>query len=484
MGKPTGFMETPRESPPKRPIEERVKDHAEVTLPFDGAKLAAQAARCMDCGIPFCHDGCPLGNRIPDFNDAVYRGDFDAALEKLHATNNFPEFTGRLCPAPCEAACVLGIHADPVTIKYVEREIADRMRDRSLEPQIAPTRSDHRVAIVGSGPAGLACAQELARRGHSVTVFERDDRIGGLLRYGIPDFKMDKAILDARLAQMEAEGVVFEPNVEVGVHMGADELLSKFDAICLAVGATSPRHVHVEGADLAGVHFAMDYLTQSNRANAGDAPRSNAISARDKRVIILGGGDTGADCLGTAIRQGARSVLSLEIAERPGAERGPNEPWPLWPRIFRISPADEEGGERDYAVMTTRFEGRGGHVARLHAVRVESTDGRSFKPIEGTELALDADLVLIAAGFVGPEPSRLLRALGIGLGQRGVIATDLEGRTSAPRVYAAGDAHRGASLVVWAIAEGRRAAHAIHVDLTNGLTAIDGARRTRLPVVA
>ncbi len=485
MGKPTGFLELSRETPHKRPVEERVHDHREVYEPLAEATLRAQASRCMDCGVPFCQNGCPLGNRIPDFNDLVDKGRFREAADRLHATNNFPELTGRLCPAPCEAACVLGIDDEAVTIKVVEQAIIDRAFDEGwVVPRPSADKSGKRVAIVGSGPAGLACAQELARKGHDVVVFERADRVGGLLRYGIPDFKMDKRVLDRRLAQLEAEGVVFRTNVAVGADLGAEELVRDFDAICLAVGAPTPRDVDVPGRELAGVHFAMEYLEQQNRILAGDtiAPEER-ISAEGKRVVILGGGDTGADCLGTAHRQGAKEVVQLEIAARPPDARSSDDPWPLWPNVFRVSPAHEEGGLREYGLMTTRLEGEDGRVRRLSAVRVEpkreTTPGGEprtvFAPIAGAEMEIEAELVLIAAGFTGPEPSALLAELGVALDARGAIRADASGRTSQRTIYAAGDAKRGASLIVWAIAEGRRAASAIDEEL---------AGRLSLPVVA
>ncbi len=476
MGKPTGFMLFSRETPHKRNALERVHDYREVYEPFPEPKLAEQAARCMDCGVPFCHDGCPLGNLIPDFNDLVYRGRFREASARLHATNNFPELTGRLCPAPCEAACVLGINAAPVTIKVVEQSIVDRaFREGWVVPEPADQPTGKRVAIVGSGPAGLACAQELARKGHEVVVFERSDRIGGLLRYGIPDFKMDKAILDRRLDQLRAEGVVFKTGVDVGTDVSADELRIGFDVVCLAVGALSPRDLDVPGRPLAGVHFAMEYLEQQNRLQAGDPlPAELRISAAGKRVVILGGGDTGADCLGTAHRQGAADVLQLEIAARPPEERGANDPWPVWPNVFRTSPAHEEGGKRDYALMTTRLEGEGGRLTKLHAVQVterveRGPSGevrRSFVPVPDSDVVVEVDLLLVATGFTGPERLPILTELGVELDDRGCVRADASGRTSQRGVFVAGDAKRGASLIVWAIDEGRRVARAIDAELS------------------
>ena len=466
MGKPTGFMEIARETPTRRPIPERVQDYLEVYIPFPEEKLRAQGARCMDCGIPFCHQGCPLGNLIPDWNDLVFRNQWRAALDRLHATNNFPEFTGKLCPAPCEASCVLGINDNPVTIKLIEANIIDHAWEQGwVVPQPPKVRTGKTVAIVGSGPAGLACAQQLARVGHTVTVFERDDRIGGLLRYGIPDFKMEKRHLDRRLDQMKAEGVIFRPGVNVGMDLPADQLLAGFDAICLCGGATQARDLPIPGRELRGIHFAMEFLPLQNRRVAGDhIPDERFISARDKHVIIIGGGDTGADCLGTVHRHGCQSVHQFEIVPRPPETRTPTNPWPQWSNIFRASSAHEEGGVREYSINTKRFLGEEGRVTALETVRVEmkADNGRmQFVDIPGTERVYPADLVLLAMGFVGPERKGLLEALGVELDRMGNVKADADKRTSVAKVFTAGDMTRGQSLIVWAIAEGRHAAYAI-----------------------
>jgi glutamate synthase (NADPH/NADH) small chain len=473
MGKVTGFIEIKRKKHPTRPVEERIHDWREVYLPYPTAELRDQGARCMDCGIPFCHQGCPLGNLIPDWNDLVYRDRWHAAIDRLHTTNNFPEFTGRLCPAPCEGACVLGINADPVTIKAVEVSIIDRAYDEGwVTPRPPAERTSKKVAVVGSGPAGLAAADQLNRAGHSVTVFEKADRIGGLLRYGIPEFKMEKRVLDRRLSLLEAEGVAFRSGVEVGSPaMPVERLRADFDAVLLAAGAGQPRDLPVPGRDLAGIHFAMEYLTLQNRRCEGDAiPDQSFITAQGRHVIIIGGGDTGADCLGTAHRQGARSVTQLELLPRPPAERAPDNPWPQWPNIFRVSTAHEEGGERLYAVSTQRFSGdASGHVRTLHGVQVEMVrrDGRVlFEPVAGSEFTLPADLVLLAMGFTGPERGPLVNELGLKLTDRGNVWRDERWMTNVPGVFTAGDMQRGQSLIVWAIAEGRSAARGIDQFLT------------------
>jgi glutamate synthase (NADPH/NADH) small chain len=470
MGKVTGFIEVHRQKAPARPIAERVRDWREVYLPYPEATLRDQAARCMDCGIPFCHQGCPLGNLIPDWNDFVYRGRWQAAHERLRATNNFPEFTGRLCPAPCEGSCVLGIIDDPVTIKGIEVSIVDRAFDEGwVVPRPPLTRTGKRVAVVGSGPAGLAAADQLNRAGHAVTVLERADRIGGLLRYGIPAFKMEKRFLDRRLALLRDEGIEFRTGANVGLNVPVDELRRDYDAIVLAGGATAPRDLPVPGRELRGIHFAMEYLTESNRRCEGDAVAAlddpAAISAKDKHVIIIGGGDTGADCLGTAHRQGARSVHQLELLSRPPDARAPDNPWPQWPNIFRVSSAHEEGGERLYAISTQRFSGSAdGRVTTLHAVEVRtaSSNGRPvFEPVPGSEFELAADLVLLAMGFLGPERHGMLDQLGVRLTERGNVWRDANWMTSVPGVFTAGDMQRGQSLIVWAIAEGRSAARGV-----------------------
>jgi glutamate synthase (NADPH/NADH) small chain len=473
MGKVTGFIEIKRKKHPTRPVEERIHDWREVYLPYPTPELRDQGARCMDCGIPFCHQGCPLGNLIPDWNDLVYRDRWQAAIERLHATNNFPEFTGRLCPAPCEGSCVLGINDNPVTIKAVEVSIIDRAYDEGwVTPKPPAARTSKTVAVVGSGPAGLAAADQLNRAGHSVTVFEKSDRIGGLLRYGIPEFKMEKRVLDRRLAIMAAEGVAFQGGVNVGApEMPAARLRSEFDAVVLAAGAGHPRDLPVPGRELEGVHFAMEYLTLQNRRCEGDViPDEAFITARGKHVIIIGGGDTGADCLGTAHRQGAKTVTQLELLPRPPAERAADNPWPQWPNIFRVSTAHEEGGERLYAVSTQRFTGDDtGHVHALHAVKVEMVrkDGRvSFDPVPGSEFAIPADLVLLAMGFLGPERGPLVDDLGLKLTDRGNVWRDERWMTNVPGVFTAGDMQRGQSLIVWAIAEGRSAARGVDQYLT------------------
>jgi glutamate synthase (NADPH/NADH) small chain len=471
VGKTTGFIEIHRKKPPMRPVAERLHDYREVYLPYPQEDLRKQGARCMDCGIPFCHQGCPLGNLIPDWNDLVYRNLWEPAIERLHATNNFPEFTGRLCPAPCEGSCVLGINDDPVTIKSIEVAIVDRAFDEGwVVPRPPLIRTGKTVAVIGSGPAGLAAADQLNKAGHLVTVFERSDRVGGLLRYGIPEFKMEKQFLDRRLSLMREEGVTFRTGVNVGVDITAAQLKSDFDAIVLAGGAGLPRDLPVPGRDLKGVHFAMEYLTLSNRRCEGDQiPDEQFISAKGKRVVIIGGGDTGADCLGTVHRQGALSVHQFELLPRPPDSRHADNPWPQWPNVFRVSGAHEEGGERVFSVSTQKFTGNGaGRVKQLHGSKVELVrkDGRmSFEAIHGSEFEMDADLVLLAMGFLGPERQGLLSDFGVKLTDRGNVWRDERWMTSERAVFTAGDMQRGQSLIVWAIAEGRSAARGVDLYL-------------------
>jgi glutamate synthase (NADPH/NADH) small chain len=466
VGKVTGFLEFDRRDPSKRPKGERVHDYREFELPIVQDDLVKQGARCMDCGIPFCNTGCPLGNLIPDWNDHVYRTDPQRAIEALHATNNFPEFTGRVCPAPCEAACVLGINDDPVSIKLIERSIADRaFGDGFVKPQPPRQRTGKKVAVVGSGPAGMAAAQQLNRAGHWVTLFERDDRIGGLLTYGIPDFKMEKSLVERRVEQMTAEGVMFKTSVDIGRTVTAEQLRVDFDAIVLCIGSRAPRDLEVPGRELSGIHFAMDFLTQQNRRVAGDAvPDAGAILATGKDVIVIGGGDTGSDCIGTSHRQGAKSVTSFEIMPRPPEERAGSTPWPMWPLQLRTSSSHEEGGARDWSVSTEHVSGEDGQVKKLHCVRVELRAGK-FERVVGSEFEIPADLVLLAMGFVHPEHPGIVESLGLTLDRRGNIQVDGAFMTNQKGVFAAGDCQRGQSLVVWAIAEGRKAARAADLFL-------------------
>jgi glutamate synthase (NADPH) small chain len=471
MGKVTGFKEYTRETPTRRAVEDRVNDYFEVYQPFPEDKVRTQAARCMDCGIPFCHTGCPVNNIIPDWNDLVYHDQWKEAIRVLHSTNNFPEFTGRVCPAPCEAACVLGINEPPVSIKLIEKSIIEHAWSEGwIRPEPPETRTSKRVAVIGSGPAGLAAAQQLNRAGHWVTVFEKADRIGGLLRYGIPDFKMEKGVLDRRLEQMVAEGVVFQIKSHVGQNVPVEDLRKEFDAILLAGGAEAPRDLKVPGRDLKGIHFAMEFLPQQNKKIAGDEV-PHQILATGKHVVIIGGGDTGADCLGTCHRQKAKSITQFEIMPMPPVDRAPTTPWPLWPLQLRTESSHEEGGLRDWAVGTTSFTADGrGNVKKLHALRVGAPP--KFEPIPGSEFALDADLVLLALGFTGPVRKGMIEQLGVSLDARGNVATNGRYMSSVPGVFAAGDMRRGQSLVVWAISEGRSAAQAVTEYLRNE----DGAK--------
>ncbi len=468
MADPRGFLTTPRENPKRRPVDVRIRDWKEVYEELDGGLMERQAGRCMDCGVAFCHEGCPLGNLIPEWNDLVWRKDWREAIERLHATNNFPEFTGRLCPAPCEASCVLALNSDPVTIKAVEQAIVDRAWSEGwIRPQ-PPSRSTGKtVAVVGSGPGGLAAAQQLTRAGHTVVVYERDDRIGGLMRYGIPDYKMDRCQIDRRVTQMAAEGTQFRTVVDVGVDVTADALRLRYDAVVLAVGALAPRDLHVRGRELDGIHQAMTYLPLANRVVAGDLAAS-PIDAAGKHVVIVGGGDTGADCYGTAHRQGALSVTQLQINLRPPDVPSPHTPWPTWPLVFRTAPAYEEGGTRLFALATEGFLGdEQGRVRALQLIQMRNR----HKPIPGTETELPADMVLLALGFSGPERTPLLEQLGVEYTRSHAIARDSSYETSVPNVFVVGDAGRGQSLIVWAIAEGRAAAAAVDARLT-GRTAL------------
>jgi glutamate synthase (NADPH/NADH) small chain len=461
MGKPTGFLEHHREVAARRQPTQRINDWFEIYVDLPGEKLRNQGARCMDCGVPFCHTGCPVNNLIPDWNDLVYRGRWKEAARQLHATNNFPEFTGRICPAPCEASCVLGINQPPVTIKQIEKNIIEHAwAEGWIKPEPPHEKSGKKIAVVGSGPAGLAAAQQLCRAGHAVTVYEKAVRIGGLLRYGIPSFKLEKHVLDRRLEQMAIEGVRFVTNAHVGRNIPVEELRREYDAIVLAGGAEQPRDLPVPGRELNGIHFAMEFLPQQNRRCEGDI-LEGGFSAAGKRVVIIGGGDTGADCLGTSHRQKALSVHQFEILPKPPDERAPQTPWPLWPMQLRTESSHEEGGIRDWSIATTRFTGdEHGNVKQLHAVRVGPPP--NFEPIAGSEFAIDADLVLLAMGFTGPVRNGLLEQLGVVLDTRGNVATDERYMSSVPGVFAAGDMRRGQSLVVWAISEGRKAASAVH----------------------
>ncbi|UCD28084.1 MAG: glutamate synthase subunit beta [Planctomycetota bacterium] len=478
MGKPTGFMEYKREVPQKKPPAERIRNYQEFLIQLPVAKLREQGARCMDCGIPFCHTGCPLGNIIPDFNDLVYHGDWEEALKVLHSTNNFPEFTGRICPAPCEEACVLGINQPPVTIKNIELSIIELgFEEGWIKPESPQARTGKRVAVIGSGPAGLACAQQLNRAGHWVTIFERADHIGGLLRYGIPDFKMSKYLIDRRVEQMEAEGVSFSSGVNVGVDIDADQLKNRFDVIVLCGGSTRPRDLTIPGRELEGIHFAMEFLPQQNRRVAQDPDAAGTrgwwfsdyrkdILATDKHVIIIGGGDTGSDCVGTCNRQRAKSVTQFELLPKPPQNRPGHQPWPYWPMKLRTSTSHEEGIERYWGILTKRFKGVNGKVIGLETVGVEYenlSDGLlgQMREVSGMEETWPADLVLLAVGFVGPETDGIITQLGIELDEHNNVKTDRDYMTNIPGVFACGDMRRGQSLVVWAISEGREAARGI-----------------------
>ncbi|HEY6022668.1 MAG TPA: glutamate synthase subunit beta [Pseudolabrys sp.] len=468
MGKITGFLEIERHDRKYAPVAERVKHYREFVIPLSEKDTRDQAARCMNCGIPYCHGtgsvapgtpGCPVNNQIPDFNDLVYQGNWEEASRNLHSTNNFPEFTGRICPAPCEASCTLNIDDNPVTIKTIECEIADRAIAKGLKPELATQNTGKKVAIVGSGPAGLACAQQLARAGHEVRVYERWAKAGGLLRYGIPDFKMEKVHVDRRIEQMQAEGVVFHYNADVGVNVPADKLVKDHDAVVLTGGAEKPRDLPIPGRELKGIHFAMDFLPQQNR-RVSKEPQGNVepILANGKKVVVIGGGDTGSDCIGTSIRQGAVSVTNFEIMLQPPEHENKMLTWPDWPLKLRISSSHEEGVTREFAVLTQKFTGENGHVKKLHCVHVDA----NFKPVPGTEFEIEADLVLLAMGFVHPVHEGMLKSLGVALDQRGNVSADTSAYlTSVPKVFAAGDMRRGQSLVVWAIREGRQAAHAV-----------------------
>jgi glutamate synthase (NADPH/NADH) small chain len=477
MGKVTGFLEIERHDRKYQPVAERIKHWHEFVLPLPEQELRAQAARCMDCGVPYCHGtnritgaptGCPVNNQIPDWNDLVYRGHWEEAARNLHSTNNFPEVTGRVCPAPCEASCTLNIDENPVTIKTIECEIADRAIAQGLKPELPAHKTGKTVAIVGSGPAGLACAQQLARAGHEVHVYERWAKAGGLLRYGIPDFKMEKHHVDRRVEQMTAEGVIFHYGADIGVNVPAEKLLKGYDAVVLTGGAEKPRDLPIPGRELKGIHFAMDFLPQQNRRMSGE-PQGNAepILAIGKKVVVIGGGDTGSDCIGTSIRQGAVSVTNFEIMPRPPEHENKMLTWPDWPLKLRVSSSHEEGAVREFAVLTQKFSGGNGHVKKLHCVHV---DGK-FKPVPGTEFEIEADLVLLAMGFVHPLHEGMITSLGVALDSRGNVKADTEAyATSIAKVFAAGDMRRGQSLVVWAIREGRQCAHAVDKFLMKSTT--------------
>jgi glutamate synthase (NADPH/NADH) small chain len=464
MGKITGFLEIDRRDRKYKPVPERLKHYNEFVIPLGDAGTREQAARCMDCGIPYCHNGCPVNNQIPDWNDLVYRGDWLKALKNLHSTNNFPEFTGRICPAPCEASCTLNIPDTPVAIKTIECAIVDKGWEEGwIVPQVNPTKTGKSVAVIGSGPAGLSCAQQLARAGHDVHLYEKNAKAGGLMRYGIPDFKMEKRHIDRRVTQMEAEGVTFHYNTHVGHEVSIDDLVAKYDAVALAGGAEKPRDLPIPGRDLSGIHFAMEFLPQQNRRNS-DEPLNNAtpISAKGKHVVVIGGGDTGSDCIGTSNRQGALSVTQIEIMPAPPEKENKALVWPNWPMKMRTSSSQEEGVTRDFAVATVKFEGQGGQVKELHCARADE----KFQPIPGTEFVLQADLVLLAMGFLGPVQDGMIKDLGVELDKRGnVFADTLVYKTSKEKIFSCGDMRRGQSLVVWAIREGRQCARSIDQHL-------------------
>jgi glutamate synthase (NADPH) small chain len=462
VGKPTGFLEYTRELPQRRPPQERVKDWFEIYQEFPTDRVQQQGARCMECGVPFCHTGCPVNNHIPDWNDLVYKGRWEEAVRRLHATNNFPEFTGRICPAPCEAACVLGINQPPVTIRQIEKTVVERgFEEGWILPEPAHTKTGKKVAVIGSGPAGLACAQQLARAGHDVTLYEKNDRVGGLLRYGIPNFKLEKHLIDRRLAQMAAEGVNFVTNAHVGINIDAERLHKEFDAVVLAGGSEAPRDLKVPGRELKGIHFAMEFLPQQTRRVLGDKiPEEQAILATGKRVVIIGGGDTGADCLGTSLRQGALSVQQFEIMPKPPDTRAASTPWPLWPLQLRTESSHEEGGTREWSLNTLRFVGdENGRVKGMEIVSVGPPP--KFEPVPGSERIIECELVLLAMGFTGPVRGGMLEQFGVALDQRGNVATNENNMTSVDGIFAAGDMRRGQSLVVWAIAEGRKTAASV-----------------------
>ncbi len=468
MGKPTGFLEIQRRDRGYAPVADRVQHYREFVIPLPANEVAEQGARCMDCGIPYCHNGCPVNNLIPDWNDLVYRDKWQEAIRELHRTNNFPEFTGRVCPAPCEAACTLNLEDNPVTIKTIECSIVDRAWEEGwIKPEIPEARTGKSVAVVGSGPAGMACAQQLARAGHHVVLFEKNDRIGGLLRYGIPDFKMEKRLIDRRMAQMRAEGVVFRPNTHIGKDLPVSDLMKEYDAIVLAGGSEKPRDLEVPGRELKGIHFAMEFLPQQNRRVAGDElPPENSIVATGKKVVVIGGGDTGSDCIGTSIRQGATSVVQLEILPKPPEKENKLLTWPYWPNKLRTSSSHEEGAERMFSVNTKSFEGKDGQVTKVNCVKVEwqqDENGRwQMQEVPGSEFSLDADLVFLAMGFLHPVHEGMLEELGVEFDPRGNVKADTQSyRTSIDKVFAAGDMRRGQSLVVWAIREGRQAARSV-----------------------